>query len=82
MINVRSKVRFELGSKTLPVCKSVGSNALVYDFIFWIQVRSKRSHKSFNNEKPSFIKLIADFQGSDEGAILKVRSTKVRKFIY
>ena len=74
MINVRSKVRFELGSKTLPVCKSVGSNALVYDFIFWIVRRAKCRQEPLNNGKPGFIKLIADFQGGDEGAILRAGS--------
>ena len=68
-------------AETFPVHKAISSNVLVYDFSFWIQVCSKRSHESFNNEKPSFIKLIAYFQGGDEGTILRVWSIKVEKFI-
>ena len=74
---VAFKVIFEMRFETCPVCKAIGRNALVYDFIFWIVRRAKCRQEPLNNGKPGFIKLIADFQGGNEGAILRARSIRV-----
>ena len=71
---------FETILETAPVRSPMSSIAPVQDKAFWV-LGIIHGHESLNNGKPSIVKMFADFQGADEGAILRVQSIKVEKFI-